>query len=178
MKKIKLIFTNIYSFLLPIFGGIFGAIGGAGNKGARRIMIPLSLMGLAYADTESIYVITIMSMCGFLSMGYGIPGKEDKGSFLGRFWMKLTKNNHKLSDIFTRGTIGLLISFSLLSIPIIKHNWLVYGLGSLGIILTNALISWRGFGTYYLFKKELSWVETITWGLITLFAVLIIKIGG
>ena len=178
LDKIKITCTNIYASILPILGGLLGAIGGAGNKGARRILIPILLTGLAYLDTESILVISIMSMCGFLSIGYGIPGPGDKGSCFGRFWMKLTTNNHLLSDIMTRGTIGALIALSLISIPIIKHNWLVYELGFLGIILTNALISWGGFGVYKLFGKELSWVETTTWGLITLFAVLMIKIGG
>jgi len=176
MKKIKLIFTNISSFLLPIMGGILGAIGGAGNKGARRIFIPLLIMGLAYVDTESIYVITIMIMCGFLSMGYGIPGTGDNGSALGRFYYNLFHQNHHLADIFTRGTIGLLIGLSLISIPLIKKNWLAYILCSLGICMVNAFISWRGFGTFKLFNKELSWVEFITFGLITLFSTLIIKL--
>ena len=178
MKKLKLIFTNISSFLLPVMGGILGAIGGAGNKGARRIFIPLLIMGLAYADTESIYVITIMIMCGFLSMGYGIPGIGDNGSALGRFYYNLFHQNHLLANIFTRGTIGALIALSLISIPLIKKNWIVYILCSLCIIITNALISWRNFGSFNLFGKELSWVEFITWGLITLFAVIIVKIGG
>jgi len=176
MKKFKNIYTNICVSILPILGGLLGAIGGSGNKGARRVLIPLLITGLAYADTESIFVITIMSMCGWLSMGYGIPDSTDKGSFLGRFYFNLFNQNNLLANIFTRGTIGLLIGLSLLSIPIIKKNWLVYILCSLGICMVNALISWRGFGTYRLFGKELSWIETITWGLITLFAVLIIKI--
>jgi hypothetical protein len=176
MKKLKQLLLNIYAFLLPIICGILGAIGGAENKGARRILIPLLITSLAYGQTESIFVITIMSMCAWLSMGYGIPGTGDNGSFLGRFYYNLFHQNHLLADIFTRGSIGVLIALSLISIPIIKKNYIVYILCSLCIILTNALISWRGFGTYYLFGKELSWVETITWGLITLFATLIIKI--
>ena len=126
-------------------------------------------------------------MIGALSCGYGIPSYEnigsdeppiqtDKGSILGRFYYKLFKGNHKLADIATRGTIGKLIALSLISIPIINHNWLVYGICGEAIVLTNALISWRNFGTYKLGGKELSVVETITWGLITLFAILIIII--
>jgi hypothetical protein len=175
-NKFKKLLSNISSFLLPITGGILGAMGGAGKKSLRRIYIPLLLSGLAYVELEHIAVISIMSMCGFLSMGYGIPDPTDEGSALGRFFYKLFKSNHKLADIAVRGVIGKLIALSLISVPILKHNWLVYGLCSLGIILTNTLISWRGFGTYKLFNKELSWVETITWGLITLFATIIIKL--
>jgi hypothetical protein len=73
----------------------------------------------------------------------------------------------------TRATIGLLIAVSFISLPIIKHNWLVYGLCSLGIILTNGLLSWRNLGGYKLFNRNLIWSETITWFLITLFGTLI-----
>ena len=178
MKKIKLIFNKLLIFILPIAGGILSAMGGAGNKSLRRIYIPLLLTGLAYVEFEHIAVISIMTMCAWLSMGYGIPELDgsDLGSLLGRFYYKLFNQNHKLADIFTRGTIGILIGLSLISIPFLKKNWLVYILCCLGICMVNALISWRGFGTFKLFRKELSWVEFTTWGLITLFAVLIIKI--
>lgn len=176
MKKFKIICTNIYAYILPILGGLLGAIGGAGNKGARRILLPLLITGLAYLETESLFTITIMTMCGWLSLGYGIPDLTDKGSFLGRFFYNLFNQNIMLANIFTRGTIGLLIALSLISIPIIKKNWLVYLLGCVGIILVQSLISWRGFGTFKLLGKELSWVEFTTWGLITLISTLIIKI--
>lgn len=99
---------------------------------------------------------------------------SDAGSALGRFYFKLFKKNNFLTNAFTRGTIGLLISLSLISVVIIKKNFLIFGLCSLGIILTNALISWRNLGGYKLFGKNLIWSETITWFLITLFGTLII----
>jgi hypothetical protein len=183
--KIKEFFSKLSTFFLPIFCGVLGAMGGAADsdKSYRRVIIPFALGGFAYGRTENIFVFSIMSMVGALSLGYGIPdvdylidGNGDKGSFLGRFYYKLFKGNHKLADIATRGTIGKLIALSLISIPIINHNWLVYGICGEAIVLTNALISWRNFGTYKLGGKELSVVETITWGLITLFAILIIII--
>jgi hypothetical protein len=185
--KIKDLFSKIGLVISPILGGLLGAIGGSGNKMARRIGIPAFITGYAYASLEHIVIITIMSMAGALSIGYGIPDDKwyeedikisDAGSFLGRFWMKVFHRNKLLANIFTRGTIGILIALSLLSIPILKHNWISYIILSLGIILVQALISWRGFGTFKLFGKELSWVEFINWGLITLFAVLIIYFGG
>ena len=179
MTKIKQFFVKLGSFCLPIMGGILGALGGAerSNKAFRRVFIPLALSGYAYVNLENIFVFTIMSMCGAFSIGYGIPDNGDEGSALGRFWMKIFKNNHLLADIFTRGTIGLLIALSLISIPIIKENWFIYILCGLGICSVYTYISWRNLGQYRLFGKDLNWSETLTYGLITLFAVLIIKIG-
>lgn len=186
MSKIKDLFNKVSGFLIPIAGGLLGAIGGSGNKPARRIGIPVTISGYAYSNLHNLWVITICSMIGALSIGYGIPSYKDSteessydaGSVLGRFFYKLFKQNHVLADIFTRGTIGLLIALSLISLPIIKGNWIIYGIGSLGIILTNALLSWRNLGTFKLGGKELSWVEFATWGLISLFSVIIIFFGG
>jgi len=178
IMKIKQFFVKLGSFCLPIMGGILGALGGAerSNKAFRRVFIPLALSGYAYVNLENIFVFTIMSMCGAFSIGYGIPDNGDEGSALGRFWMKIFKNNHLLADIFARGSIGYLIALSLISIPIIKHNWIIYLIYAKGIILTQALLSWRNLGQYTLFNRKLNWSETLTYGLITLFAVLIIKL--
>jgi hypothetical protein len=176
--KIKDLFNKLFAFLIPILGGLLGAIGGSGNKGARRIGIPLLLSGYAYYRTENIFTLSIMTMAGVLSLGYGIPEPDgsDEGSALGRFWYKIFKGNHLLADVFTRGTIGVLIALSMISVPIINKNWVIYGLCSLGIILVQTLISWRGIGEFILFNKKLSKIEFFTWGLITLCAILIISI--
>lgn len=178
MNKLKLRLTNIYATILPFLGGLLGALGGADNssKTFRRIILPILIMGLAFLKTESILTLTIMLMIFPLSKGYGIPGEGDAGSSLGRFWYNVFNQNHLLADIFTRGTIGLLICITLLSIPIIKKNWLIYGLCCIFIISVNCLISWRNLGTYTLFGKMLTWSETITWGTITLSAVLMIQL--
>jgi len=68
-----------------------------------------------------------------------------------------------------------MICISLLSIPIIRKNWLVYGLACIGIIAVQSFISWRNLGTFHLFGKMLTWSEAITWGVITLMAVLTIQ---
>ena len=181
MKQIKIVGSNIYAFILVSIGWLLGALGGSsgGNKAFRRIALPLLITGLAYLDTESILILTIMSMCGIFSMGYGLPGPSDpKPSLLGAFFFKLCHQNIFWSSTLTRTVIGILVCLSLISIPIIRKNWGIYGLCSLGIILTYALISWRGLGTYYLWKKPLLWSETLLYGLITIFSVIIIKIGG
>ena len=186
MKKLKELLNKLLSIIIVPIGALLGAFGGSEgcNKSLRRVLIPLSIMGLAFLETESILVLTIGSMIGALSAGYGIPSYSDdveetsydKGSAIGRFWYNLFHQNHLLADIFTRGTCGLFISLSLISVPVIKHNWLVYFIGLVSIILVQSLISWRNFGSVVLFRKKLCVVDLITWGLIVLFATLIIKL--
>lgn len=184
MAKVKIVVKGILGFVIMVLGAVLGALGGAekSNKSFRRVLIPLILTGFAYLNTESILVLTIMSMCGALSLGYGIPSfsnyheYNDEGSALGRFWFNLFKQNEILANIFTRGTIGVLIGLSLISIPVIIHNYLIYVMGCIGIILTNSLVSWQNWGQYTLFNRKLNWSDTVNWGLITLFAVLIMVI--
>ena len=177
MGKLKIRLTNIYASILPLLGGLLGAWGGADgtSKAWRRIMIPIIITGLAFMKTESFLTVTIMLMIFALSRGYGIPGVGDAGSSLGRFWYNLFNQNHFLADVFTRGTVGVMICLTLLSTPIIRKNWLVYGLACLGIIAVQSFVSWRNLGTFQLFGKMLTWSEAITWGMVTLAAVCMIE---
>jgi len=178
LKKLQNLFNRIYSFIFPGLAGLFGSLTGSenGKKMLRRFFIPASITSLAFSKTESILTLSIMSMMGFFSMGYGIPGMGgDAGSKLGRFFYRLTKQNHLLSDLLTRGTIGLGVSISLISVPIIKQNWLIYGISSLAIILAYALISWRGLGQFTLFNKKLNWSEFILYTIIALASVILIN---
>ena len=177
MKNLKIKITNILASIIPILGGLLGAWAGADqtSKAWRRFAIPVLIMGLAFLKTESILTITIMFMAFALSRGYGIPGGGDAGSRIGRFWYDIFHQNHLLTNIFTRGTIGIMICIALISIPIIRKNWLVYGLACLGIIVVQSFISWRDLSTFYLFGKMLTWSEAITWGVVTLMAVLTIQ---
>jgi len=182
MANVKVKVNGFLGLIIVALGAVLGALGGAENssKSFRRVLIPLILTVFAFLNTQSILVLTILSMCGALSIGYGIPSfsnyheYNDEGSALGRFWFNLFKKNETLANIFTRGTIGLLVGLSLVSVSIITHNWLFYGIGCLGIILTNSLISWQNWGQYTLFNRKLNWSDTVNWGVITLFGVLII----
>jgi hypothetical protein len=108
-----------------------------------------------------------MTISGWLSLGYG------ENSFLRKFW--------KQNNYYTRGTIGILISLSLLILPILKNNWLYYIIGSVGIILVWALISWQGFGYFKVkfFGKEyeLLKVDFITYSITGLCVLFIIYKG-
>lgn len=156
---------------IGFIGGLLGALGGQGLKWIRRFGIPILLTILAYSKLYNLWTLTILSMIFPFYLGYGIPDFNDKGSFLSRFWFKI---NYQYVNILTRGTIGMLIILSLLSIPIIKHNWIVYIGSSLGIVSTLALLSWRGFGIIKMFEKELLIVDILTYGLLTLLGYIII----
>ena len=174
MKKLKTLISNCF---VAILGGFLGAYGGADqtSKNWRRIGIPLLLTILAYLILQSYYCITIMIMCAMLSLGYGIPDPTDEGSHLGRFFYNLFKGNHLRADIFTRGTIGLLVSLTLIPIPILKHNWILYLICSLGIIIVYALISWRNLGVTKLLGKELLLSDIYTYSTLTLLATILIR---
>ena len=175
MKKIKKL-LSILGF--GTIGGLLGAFGGADqtSKAWRRICIPSLITLYALYMLHNWWLITIMSMCGVLSIGYGIPDSTDEGSSLGKFWYNLFNGNHLLTDIFTRGTIGLLVSLSLISIPILKGNWLIYGLCSLGIITVYSTISWRALETFKAFKKDLLYSEFIVYTVLSILAKILIFI--
>ncbi|MFH0805992.1 MAG: hypothetical protein V1901_03905 [Patescibacteria group bacterium] len=169
--KINKLKSLIFNSPIGFIGGLFGAVGGQGLKWVRRLGIPGLLVALAYYKLHNLWVFTILFMIIPFYLGYGIPDFNDSGSFLGRFWFKI---NYQRADELTRGTIGLLFVLSLLSIPLIKHNWIIYISCSLGIIATMALLSWRGFGIIKMFGKELLIVNVLSYGLVTLFASFII----
>ena len=151
---------------IALLGGFFGAWAGASgtNKAWRRILIPALITVTALYKLRNWLCIMLMCIAGFLSMGYGVPSPTDAGSDLGRFWYEIFNGNLTLTNIFTRGTVGLLVVLGLIWIPLIKHNWLVYGLCGVGIVLAYALISWRDFGGFYCQNKYLLWVDVITYG--------------
>ena len=180
MSKLKNILFKIAGSSLVFVIGFLGAFAGSSgtSKSWRRIGIPVIFTVSALISLKSFWVILLMSIAGWLCCGYGIPDLYDEGSAIGRFYYKLFNQNHFYSDVCTRGTIGFLISISFIIVPLLKHNWLVYILGSLGIILTYALISWRDFGTftfklknktYYLLK-----VDILTYSILGICGLLII----
>ena len=154
---------------IPFLIGILGAF--AGSEGTsllwRRCGIPLIFTVCALIELKSLWVIFLMTIWGWLSLGYG----EDS------FLRKLYKGNNYL----TRGTIGILISLSFLVIPVIRSNWIFYFLGSLGIILVYALNSWRGYGQFILKWKGkniyLLKVDMVTYGVLGMCGMFIILKG-
>ena len=157
-------------FFISIINGVLGALTGAGaGIYYRKILIPIILIAVGFIILHNPLVLILLGIAIILRLGYGIPCESDpKPSLLGQFYYELFNRNEYLANLFTRGTIGLLIALFCICIPLIKHNWLTYIVCSLGIILTFSLLSWRDLGVYELFGLQLLWSETITYGIMSL----------
>lgn len=172
---LKKILKSLSSVGLIFVVALLGAWAGQEKKWLRRFVLPAIVTIYTYFLLQNWWVLTIYSMAGVLSIGYGIPeykiikndvGKlnyidfklGDEGSFIGRFFYKLFKQSELWANVCTRGTVGLLISFSMLSIPILKGTWISFLIGSTIIIGIWSAVSWRGFGEtrISLFGKEVA----------------------
>ncbi len=173
---IKKIFNGLKSIIISLTCAFLGAFAGADgtSKAWRRIGIPFVIAGLAWGHLHHWLIFSIFSMIGVLSLGYGVPDEYDEGSPLGRFWYIIFGGHHFMTDLFTRGTIGFLICLTLLSIPLIKSNWIVYIIGSLIIGNIYIWLSWRDLGTFIFKGKRLLGSEAITYGAIGLIASLMV----
>jgi hypothetical protein len=165
---------------------LLGALAGQRWKWLRRFVFPAIITLYALSVVHNWWTLTIYCMSGVLSIGYGCPDIDwptnpnaDAGSFIGRFFYKLFKQNHLYTNIFTRGLVGKLIALSMLSVPIIQHTYLSYLLGSWVIILVWGFNSWRGYGeipitlfgrTYNMLK-----VDLVTYGVTSLGLIIIIN---
>lgn len=134
--------------LIPFACGLMYAIAGSDNtpKQIRRFGIPILLTFFTWLSLKNIWVLMMLSQIGVYHIGHGIPDPTDEGSVLGRFWYKIFKGNHLLTDYFVRGTKALLIAISCLVIPILKTSWPVYIALSVVMIGLIASIAWRAFG--------------------------------
>jgi len=169
LKKINIIKIVILTALL-------GAYGGQGHKKYRRIYIPLLLAILALLTLRNWWTLTIISMMGTFTIGYGIPCPDDPDpSSLGKFWYKIFGGNNFWSNFSTRGTIGSLIGLSLISIPVLRGNWVVYLIGCLFIIIIDGLFGWRDLGVVKIEEnKYLLWSDLIVYGIIGLVTAILI----
>jgi len=170
------------SSIMGVIAGFLGAWAGCDNtsKNWRRFLIPFALTGLAFGHLQSFWVLTIMFISIGFSIGYGIPDETDEGSALARFWVKIIdkviwrifpqiwtpERIDILLNILTRGTIALMVNLSLLSIPILKGNWLIYYIGASSIKLVYTTCSWRDLGGFRIKGKYLLISDVITYGII------------
>jgi len=83
------------------------AIGGAGKKLFRRLGVPL-VVGISLSFINIWLFLVIPFLCGVVSIGYGMPDKTDKGSALGRFYLKFLP--YKSANWATRLTIFVLFN--------------------------------------------------------------------
>jgi len=157
-----------------------GALSGQNWKWLRRFIIPLLVTIYAYFLLQNWWVLSCYLMAFPLSLGYGtVSPDDDKPSWLGKIAYKLFPKSQFLQNVFARGIVGKLISLSMLSVPLITHNWLSYAIGSWIIIGIWSLVSWRAFGSIpvKLFNKEyqLLNVDLVVYGVTACALVLIIN---
>jgi len=169
-KKLSQLFGSLGIIAI---GAILGSIGGQGPKWLRRFVYPAILTLYAISIVHNWWVLSIFTMSIWLSIGYGLVSPDDlKPSILGKIAYKLFPKSQLWQNVFARGIVGILISLSILSVPILTHHWLSYAIGSWIIIGIWGSVSWRGFGEtkVKLFGKEISLlnVDLITYGVTTL----------
>jgi hypothetical protein len=106
---------------------------------------------------KSWFCLILLSLIGVLSIGYGRfdPINDDKPSFLGKLAYKLFPKSQVLQDVTIRGMVGILMCISILVIPFLKHNWIIYLIGCIIILGSYCGISWQAFGEIKFKDKEL-----------------------
>jgi hypothetical protein len=142
-----------------IFCGLFGALGGSedGNKSYRGIIIPIFLIVMSYFHLETSKILYLSILFATFAVSYG------RTSPLKLFYEKLFNNNQFYTDILTRGTLGTLMTLSLIIIPIIKQNWILYIIVSFIIINIYSWISWRSLRSFYFWNIHLTESEFWTY---------------
>lgn len=184
------IINSVKSSIVGLITAFLGAFAGCDNtsKNWRRFLIPFALAGLAYGYLHNFWVLTIMIMMIAFSTGYGIPSDNDDGSALGKFWYKWVtivwykfftysfclQKVSLITDILTRGMIALMVNLSLLSIPILKGNWITYLIGCGFIKLAYVTCSYRDLGGIWVKGKYLLISDIIVYGIIGLMASIMI----
>lgn len=150
-NKLGKIFGSIGFIALIAF---LGAEGGQGVKWVRRFILPAVITVFTIFVVRNWWCLSVYTISAWLSIGYGIPSYfgegnpyNDEGSLLGRFFYKLFHNSELWANVFSRGTIGLLISLSMLSVPILKSTWLSFIAGLIIITVIWATIAWRNSGS-------------------------------
>jgi hypothetical protein len=158
------------TFWGSIIAGFLGALGGAenSNKNFRRIGLPLFLAGIAWQQFHNWYIFSIFLMIPILCIGYGL------NSLLYRVFYALFGHNGLLADIFTRSTLGCLLSCTLAPIALITQNYLLFIVGMLTIILVFGSLSWRDLGSFKFQGKQLIWSEFIPYASIGIVSLILI----
>jgi hypothetical protein len=149
--------------VIAVICGLMGAWTGAGaSKMWRRVGIPLLLVIFAYGILGNGWVIMLMLMSWVYSMGYGIPTPpNDPGSPLGAFWYKYFNGNVILATAATRATIGVCLGLSVIIIPFITAQWLVYLFFFVLLVFNQVLwtVIVTNMGQFPFLGRMLNWEE-------------------
>lgn len=83
------------------------AIGGSGPKMVRRLGVP-AVVAISMSFTSLWLLFLMLPLWGVVSMGYGMPDPTDKGSLLGRFYLKFLP--YKAANWSTRLTVYIMFN--------------------------------------------------------------------
>lgn len=115
----------LVKLVLSLLCGFLGTWAGAKGteKHWRRFVIPFILSSYGILIHHNAWYLLLFCISIPFSMGYGIPDSTDDGSTIGSFFYRLFRDKNLterklLANIFTRGTIGLLVGISAIIIPI------------------------------------------------------------
>ena len=157
---------TIITSIISVITGLLGSLGGSEgvSKMWRRLGVPLLLVSIALLVLNNWWVLTIGLLGVVFSIGYGqISINDPVPSKLGKFFYDKFNGNLRLSEMATRGTLGLLQGLCLLCIPIIKGNWQMYFMISIGIFLVNVIFGGEAIikkeGMFTFLGKKLLWEE-------------------
>ncbi len=157
-NKLKPIIIAIFSLIAGILGGLSGADNS--SKFYRRIALPL-LLYIIGLICQNYYSIIILSWCGILYIGYGVPDETDEGSALGRFFYKICKKNQWWTNFAVKLCLGVFFSLVLIPIAILSKSThlllITIPLTILSQILFGSLI--KGLGEITLFKRKILIIE-------------------
>jgi hypothetical protein len=73
----------------------------------RRLGVP-AVMAVSLSFSSLWLLLTFFPLWGIVSIGYGMPSEGDKGSAMGRFWLKLLP--YKAANWATRFSIFALFN--------------------------------------------------------------------
>lgn len=160
----------LIGILLSAFLGAWGGAEGTGKKW-RRIGVSAATLVSALFILPHFWYILLAGRYFPLTIGYGIPGPNDAGSSLARFWFRIFDDTD-LTRVFVRASIGLMVGLGSMIIPCIAGSTLIWVLWAVALSLHvmnhvcfGALV--ENEGTIIIFGKKLLREEAYIHGLDT-----------
>lgn len=104
-------FIGLWSIASALVSGVCWGLGGQYGHSKRFIGCPIAVyLPILIIHRDLVAFFSGFLAAGVLTLGYSIPDVNDPDEDgLGNFYYKLFKGNHKMANIFTRGTIYFLL---------------------------------------------------------------------
>lgn len=152
-----------------VISGLFSAMAGSEKfpKIWRRLGSTVCLVtGFVFLSHFDVKALMAFAYALPLSMGYGVPSPDDKGSAIGEFWFKVTGMAY-WTDIFTRVTLGIVKCLVLLPVALSFGNFKGWLVSFPLVVFLNFLFGGNSFireGQFSLFGTRMNWEEFIIVG--------------